>query len=105
MNGGDTVVEDSTEARRNWNRVNQVAVRAGFEDSSDAEEIENMTEEQRKQYGDRKREERRQREKLARTMDMNYFLELVDVKVCGSGYRVQIPLRSIPRSIGGNTAE
>lgn len=87
------------EARRNWNRVHQIAVRAGAEDSSDAEEIEDMTEDQRNHYREKKREQRRQRETLARTMDMTYFLELVDVKVCGLGYLLETPLLHIHRCI------
>ncbi|KAI1605551.1 hypothetical protein PtrCC142_002263 [Pyrenophora tritici-repentis] len=68
-------------AREKWKRVGEIARRAGADDPHDASlsEDEDAPEEQTEQR--RKRSESRtEREKTAKMMDLQYFLEMVDQK-------------------------
>jgi len=68
-------------AREKWKRVGEIARRAGADDPHDASlsDDENAPEEQTEQR--RKRSESRaEREKTAKMMDLQYFLEMVDQK-------------------------
>lgn len=71
----------STAAREKWKRVGEIARRAGADDPhddvgpTDEDEPEEWTEQRRKDE-----ESRREREKTAKMMDLQYFLEMVDQK-------------------------
>jgi hypothetical protein len=67
-------------ARANWKRIGEIARRAGHDDPSESEDEGSMTPEQREQYKKKKREARIEREKIAKMMDLQYFLEMVDTK-------------------------
>ncbi|KAI4948678.1 hypothetical protein J4E86_008026 [Alternaria arbusti] len=72
---------NSIAAREKWKRVGEIARRAGADDPHDASETddedapENHTEQRRKQN-----ESKAEREKTAKMMDLQYFLEMVDQK-------------------------
>ncbi|KAG9188775.1 hypothetical protein G6011_07480 [Alternaria panax] len=72
---------NSTAAREKWKRVGEIARRAGADDPYDASPTddedapENQTEQRRKQN-----ESKAEREKTAKMMDLQYFLEMVDQK-------------------------
>ncbi|CAG5174227.1 uncharacterized protein ALTATR162_LOCUS7749 [Alternaria atra] len=72
---------NSTAAREKWKRVGEIARRAGADDPYDAsltedeDAPENHTEQRRKQN-----ESKAEREKTAKMMDLQYFLEMVDQK-------------------------
>jgi hypothetical protein len=72
----------STVARQNWKKIGLIARRAGGDEDSDteSEEENNATEEQQEARRKRKLEERLQRQKAAKMMDLQYFLEMVDLK-------------------------
>lgn len=65
------------EAREQWKRVGQIAKHAENDDTSSDEDIENMDPQERDVYLQRKREAKAGREKMARTMGIEYFLEMV----------------------------
>ena len=80
-------------ARTNWNRVAQIARRAGADDKSDSasdassEDIsssgnasEHLTHEERQERRQRRLDAREARKKNAKMMDLQYFLEMVDQK-------------------------
>lgn len=71
----------SEAARKKWKRAGEIARRAGGDDpvESSADE-DNMTTEERRQYRRKKMEQRAEREKTAKMMDLQYFLEMVDLK-------------------------
>jgi hypothetical protein len=72
---------ESDAARRTWKRVGEIARRAGGDDPLDDEEdVDEITEEQRAEYHRKRAEQKRQREKTAKIMDLQYFLEMVDQK-------------------------
>ncbi|KAL6704773.1 hypothetical protein ACN47E_007694 [Coniothyrium glycines] len=71
----------STAARQNWKRVGEIARRAGADDpwdsaQSDSDEAPEDATNQRSQRSDARAE----REKTAKMMDLQYFLEMVDQK-------------------------
>ncbi|KAL1794685.1 hypothetical protein ACET3X_006501 [Alternaria dauci] len=72
---------NSTAAREKWKRVGEIARRAGADDpydvspTDDEDAPENHTEQRRKQN-----ESKAEREKTAKMMDLQYFLEMVDQK-------------------------
>ncbi|KAH0172965.1 hypothetical protein KCU67_g1506, partial [Aureobasidium melanogenum] len=68
------------EAREKWKRVGQIAKHAENDDTSSDEDIEDMNPQERDAYLQRKREAKAEREKMARTMGIEYFLEMVDQK-------------------------
>ncbi|KAH0101305.1 hypothetical protein KCU66_g15005, partial [Aureobasidium melanogenum] len=68
------------EAREKWKRVGQIAKHAENDDTSSDEDIEDMDPQERDAYLQRKREAKAEREKMARTMGIEYFLEMVDQK-------------------------
>lgn len=68
-------------ARSNWKRVGEIARRAGGDDPSDPSEDENeMSPKQRAEYKRKKTRQKAEREKTAKMMDLQYFLEMVDQK-------------------------
>ncbi|TLD24613.1 iq calmodulin-binding motif protein [Venturia nashicola] len=66
-------------ARQNWKRVGAIAARAGHDDSSDDEaDVDAMTAAEKEKYHREKHEAKIAREKTAKMMDLQYFLEMVD---------------------------
>lgn len=66
-------------ARQNWKRIGAIAARAGHDDSSDDEaDVDAMTTAEREEYYREKHEAKIDREKTAKMMDLQYFLEMVD---------------------------
>jgi hypothetical protein len=66
-------------ARQNWKRIGAIATRAGHDDTSDEEEdLEGMTTAEKDKYFRMKHERKIDREKTAKMMDLQYFLEMVD---------------------------
>lgn len=65
--------------RQRWKRAVAIAHRAGSDDFSESE-IEGDTEEERAASREAKEKEKRRREKYAKTMGLDYFLEMVDHK-------------------------
>jgi hypothetical protein len=70
----------SDRAKKNWKRVGAIATRAGADDTSETEGDEDMTPEQLEEYRRMKHEAKIEREKTAKMMDLQYFLEMVDEK-------------------------
>lgn len=69
-------------ARQNWKKIGLITRRAGGDEDSESEsEDDDATPEQeREQTRKRKMEARATRQKAAKMMDLQYFLEMVDVK-------------------------
>ncbi|KAK4550212.1 hypothetical protein LTR36_003179 [Oleoguttula mirabilis] len=67
------------DTRQRWRRVGLIAHRAGSDDTSESEG-ENITDEQRAKIREHKRTKKAEREKYARMMGLEYFLEMVDQK-------------------------
>ncbi|KAF2736622.1 hypothetical protein EJ04DRAFT_462661 [Polyplosphaeria fusca] len=71
----------SEAARQKWKRVGEIARRAGGDDPEDSSANENeMSVEERAEYKKRKSRQKTEREKTAKMMDLQYFLEMVDGK-------------------------
>ena len=70
----------STLARQNWKRIGKIARRAGHDDPTDTEDESGMTPEQLEEWKRKRKEARLEREKIAKAMDLQYFLEMVDAK-------------------------
>ncbi|GAB7341510.1 hypothetical protein MBLNU457_7730t1 [Dothideomycetes sp. NU457] len=67
--------------RASWKRAGAVARRARNDDTSDDTEGEQgMNAEELEKYRQKKREKKAEREQIARTMGLEYFLEMVDQK-------------------------
>ncbi|KAH4611593.1 hypothetical protein HBH82_042950 [Parastagonospora nodorum] len=71
---------NSNAARQNWKRVGEIARRAGADDPESASETEDETVEGRMEHRKKRFEQRAEREKTAKMMDLQYFLEMVDQK-------------------------
>lgn len=69
----------STPVRERWRRATAIAHRAGSDDTSESE-VEGETEEEKAASRERKTREKRRRERYAKTMGLDYFLEMVDHK-------------------------
>jgi len=67
-------------ARDKWKRAGQIAKHAENDDTSSDEDSNDMDPKDREDYIKRKREAKAEREKMARTMGIEYFLEMVDQK-------------------------
>lgn len=70
-------------ARQNWKKVGLITRRAGGDEDSDSEESqdeEETPEHEREARRKRRVEERLERQKAAKMMDLQYFLEMVDLK-------------------------
>lgn len=64
----------------NWKRVTAATLRAGGDDTSDTDGEPDMTPEQLEQHRKHKAEQKREREKHAKMMELSYYLEMVDTK-------------------------
>lgn len=67
-------------AKQNWKRLGAVAAHARNDDTSETDGDPGMTAEQLREYRRRKFDAKKEREKHAKTMDLAYFLEMVDTK-------------------------
>ena len=65
--------------RSRWKRVGAIAQHAGEDDTSDSD-IEVGDEADRAKLAERKRAQKKEREKYAKVMGLEYFLEMVDHK-------------------------
>lgn len=78
-------IEKSVAARQNWKKVGTITRRAGGDeegvsDSSEEENDDGLSEEQKKEKRRMKMEQKAARQKTAKMMDLQYFLEMVDVR-------------------------
>lgn len=74
---------NSEAARNNWKRVGQIARRAGADDAPDAfqsDTDDSRSPEEREDERKKKGEQKSERDKTAKMMDLQYFLEMVDQK-------------------------
>jgi hypothetical protein len=72
---------NSNAARQNWKRVGEIARRAGADDPKDASDTdEDSSGEDHAENRKKRVEQRAEREKTAKMMDLQYFLEMVDQK-------------------------
>lgn len=68
-------------AKDNWRRARVVAQRAGSDDTSETDGEEGMTAEQLEDFRRKKREAKTNRERIAKTMGLDYFLEMAGYDV------------------------
>lgn len=84
----------TSSAMQNWKKVGMITRRAGGDEESDSSDSEDenkqsLTPEEREQLRQKKAEKKRVRQKAAKIMDLQYFLEMVDLKHrYGSNLRV-----------------
>lgn len=74
---------NSEAARSNWKRVGEIARRAGADDAPDvsySDTDDSRTPEEREDQRKLKGEQKSERDKTAKMMDLQYFLEMVDQK-------------------------
>jgi hypothetical protein len=74
---------NSQAARQNWKRVGEIARRAGADDAPDVSHSESddaRSPEERTNQKKQKGEQKSERDKTAKMMDLQYFLEMVDQK-------------------------
>lgn len=62
-----------------WKRAGAIAHRAGSDDTSDSE-LDDANDEEKAKIRERRRRDKREREKYAKVMGLDYFLEMVDHK-------------------------
>ena len=60
-----------------WKRVGAVARRAEADDSTSSHSMDIENAEERERYLEKKRQDKAEREKIAKTMGLEYFLEMV----------------------------
>jgi hypothetical protein len=73
--------DEHERARKNWQRLGAIASRAGADDSEDETDGEDgLSPEEVEDRRRRKHEARMEREKIAKQMDLQYWLEMVDDK-------------------------
>jgi hypothetical protein len=72
----------TSEARQNWRRAGKIALRAGHDDDIDDSSIstESETPSQREARREKRLHEKQERIKTAKILDLQYFLEMVDLK-------------------------
>ena len=89
----------TSEARRNWQKAGKIALHAGHDDkdvddSSASSESETLSQKQARR--DKRMQEKQERIKSARLLDLQYFLEMVDLKHrYGSNLRMKMDPRSV----------
>jgi hypothetical protein len=74
---------NSQAARQNWKRVGEIARRAGADDAPDVSHSgtdDDRSPEERTNQKKKKGEQKSERDKTAKMMDLQYFLEMVDQK-------------------------
>jgi hypothetical protein len=70
-------------ARQNWKKIGLIARRAGGDEDSEStnsDDDEDAPEEEREKRRKRKMEQKKERQKTAKMLDLQYFLEVVDLK-------------------------
>lgn len=91
VNGGASIGLDgeierpmSSHARQNWKKIGLIARRAGGDEDSDTDIVsdgeEGLNEEERAKRRKMKEDAKQERQKTAKMMDLQYFLEMVDLK-------------------------
>ncbi|ESZ91053.1 hypothetical protein SBOR_8572 [Sclerotinia borealis F-4128] len=82
--GSPTTQDKISHARENWKKIGMIARRAGGDEESDEEGedeyIGDLNEEEHTARRKRRLEEKSLRQKAAKIMDLQYFLEMVDLK-------------------------
>jgi hypothetical protein len=73
---GNPIVRDK------WKRAAEIAKRAENDDTSSGEDLDDMDPEEREIQLQRRRQAKAERENMARTMGMQYFLEMVSLHHC-----------------------
>ncbi len=79
LDGADT----SNAARQKWKKIGIIARRAGGDEDSDDDQSnadENLTAEEKEKERKRRYEQKMERQKAAKQMDLQYWLEMVDLK-------------------------
>lgn len=68
-------------ARQQWKKIGLITMRAGGDPDSESDSVdENLSPEEREAYRQRRAQEKIERQKAAKIMDLQYFLEMVDLK-------------------------
>ena len=83
VDGSADVEDRHIIARQNWKKIGLIARRAGADEDSesrDSEADDGTNEKEREERRKRRMEEKRERQKAAKMMDLQYFLEMVDLK-------------------------
>jgi hypothetical protein len=72
----------TSEARRNWQRAAKIALHAGHDDDMDDSSLssDSETPSQRQARREKRSQEKQERIKSAKMLDLQYFLEMVDLK-------------------------
>ena len=72
----------SSFAKQNWKKIGLIMQRAGGDEDpeSESEDDEHLPQKEREAYRKCRQEEKLQRQKSAKMMDLQYFLEMVDLK-------------------------
>ena len=79
----DTGARHTSLARQNWKKIGLIARRAGGDEdaeSTENEDEENLAEDEREERHKKRKEQNAERQKAAKMMDLQYFLEMVDLK-------------------------
>lgn len=82
-NGTVSTTDPHTTARQNWKKIGFIARRAGGDEDSDSDssgDDDEVPAEERERIRKQKMEAKAQRQKAAKMMDLQYFLEMVDLK-------------------------
>ncbi|KAL8827503.1 MAG: hypothetical protein Q9170_006991 [Blastenia crenularia] len=69
----------SSDAQQQWRRIGKIARRAGGDEYSSADDDVRLSPEEKGERRERREEQREERMRTARTMDLAYFLEMVDL--------------------------
>jgi hypothetical protein len=81
--GTASSADPHTTARQNWKKIGFIARRAGGDEDSDSDssgDDDDIPAEERERIRKQKMEAKAQRQKAAKMMDLQYFLEMVDLK-------------------------
>lgn len=92
----------TSEARRKWQRAGKIALHAGHDDDVDESSLssESETPSQKQARREKRLQEKQERTKSAKVLDLQYFLEMVDLKHrYGSNLRTK--LGSTIRNVSG----
>jgi hypothetical protein len=83
LDEGQPVGDESgpSTARQKWKKIGLITMRAGGDEDPDSDsEDDNLPQEEMEAYRERRVQEKLQRQKAAKMMDLQYFLEMVDLK-------------------------
>ncbi|PQE20392.1 IQ calmodulin-binding motif protein [Rutstroemia sp. NJR-2017a BBW] len=74
---------NGNDAMENWKKIGMIARRAGWDEDPDGDsddDGENLSEKEREERRKKRMAEKQERQKAAKIMDLQYFLEVVDLK-------------------------